>query len=172
MATIILPENGTILLDTNFFLDLFEHEKHYKQFFDVASDMKVSLVSCDLVRGEFVRTKDKDKLLAKNELFSRIVSILPMDKQISELLVPTLSDYGHDIEGVSIADIILACFIKRYSGLYLLTRNHKDFPTRIFDRSGVFSIEHEKDVKTYALYQYRADNKKLVVEEMPDDVPF
>ena len=156
MGNIVLPTDSTLLIDTNLFIDLFEHEAIYENFLKSANTQAVTFVSCDLVRGEFVRTKDQEKFIEKNELFSKLITtILPMDVKISELLIPTMEEYGRNIEGVSIVDIVLACFIKRYKGLYLLTRNHKDFPLRIFERSCIFCIEHERDVKTYALYQYR-----------------
>ena len=84
-----------------------------------------------------------------------------------DLLAPTIEEYSQNIGGVGIVDLVLACFLKRYSGLYLLTRNHKDFPTRIFHRSHVFPIEHERDVKTYAFYQYKPKVKQVEIEEAP-----
>ncbi|KKU78493.1 MAG: hypothetical protein UY06_C0049G0004 [Candidatus Amesbacteria bacterium GW2011_GWA2_47_70] len=168
MGNIPLPKGSTILIDTNFFLDLFSHKENYKGFFDTALENEVVFVSCDFVRCEFVRTKEKSKLIDKNNLFIEIVGTpLPMDKQISELIIPTLEQYAQEIEGVELTDIILGCFLKRYQRLYLLTRNHKDFPTRIFERSHIFSIEHGRDVKTYALYQYRTKEKEVEAEVMP-----
>jgi hypothetical protein len=166
---ILLPEYSSILLDTNFFIDLFQSRDSYTSFFDSVRKNNISLVACDLVKCEFIRTKDNEKLIDKSILFSEIVStLLPMDKQISELIVPTLEQYGSDLKGVSTVDIILCCFIKRYKGLYLLTANHKDFPTKILERSHTFCIEQSKEIKTYALYQYTT--KKLEIEA--EDIPF
>lgn len=168
MGSIALPENSTILLDTNFFIDLFEHESKYSDFFTTVESLDIALVSTLLVKGEFVRTKDRNKLFDKNILFSKIVStLLKIDDQFDGLLTSIIEEYSYDIEGVNIIDLFLACFLKRYKRLYLLTRNHKDFPTKIFHRSHVFSIEHEKDVKTYALYQYMPKANKIDIEETP-----
>lgn len=171
MEDIQLPKNATILLDTNFFIDLFENRENYRPFFNSVRRNNVILVGCDLVKCEFIRTKDNEKLIGKTVLYSEIVTNdLPMDQQISNHIVPTLEQYGVDLKGVSTVDIILCCFLKRYRILYLLTANHKDFPTRILNRSNIFNIQQSKEVRTYALYNYQSDKKEIEVEDVV--VPF
>ena len=168
MVDFKLPKVATLLVDTNFFIDLFSHRDKYRELFYEFEKKEIVLVACDFVKCEFIRTKDKQKLEEKTKLFNETIStLLPIDIKISELLVSTMAEYSHDLDGVEMTDLFLGTFIKRYPGLYLLTRNHKDFPTRIFTRSHVFSIEHDRDVKTYALYQYKKSELKIQAEDIP-----
>jgi predicted nucleic acid-binding protein len=168
MVDFKLPKSSTILVDTNFFIDLFSHQTKYRELLSEFESKEIVLVSCDFVKCEFIRTKDKQKLEEKTKLFNETIStLLPLDIKISELLVPIMAEYSTDLDGIELTDLFLGAFIKRYPGLYLLTRNHKDFPTRIFTRSHVFSIEHDRDVKTYALYQYKKDKLEVEAEVIP-----
>ncbi len=173
MAYPQLPVNSTILLDTNFFFDYFNNKDKYSDFLLESQKMDCSLVSIDLVKCEFIRTKNVDILNKKAEFFNKTIStVLPLDKEVHALIQSTIKEYGSDSEGVSPVDFYLACCLKRYKGLYLLTRNHKDFPARIFARSHIFSIEIEKDIRTYALYSYHTKTDKIIEEINPDDIPF
>ncbi|TSC83513.1 MAG: hypothetical protein G01um101416_1225 [Microgenomates group bacterium Gr01-1014_16] len=141
MANLNLPKTGWVLVDTNFLIDFFSKKQFYSEFLKSASKSSISIVSIEPVRVEFIRSKNKDVVRQKSDFFIKVVeALLPLDQEVFSLVQPT--------------DIFLACAIQRYSQVYLLTRNHQDFPTKLFKRSNIFNIETEKDVKTYALYQY------------------
>lgn len=168
----VLPENATILLDTNFLMDLFNREDSYREFWGESTKKSVTLATTDLVRCEFLKSRTSDVVKRKAEFMARVVDvILPFDVVVGKFIQPTLEEYGSYSDGVSPIDILLACFIKRYKNLYFLTRNHKDFPTRIFDRSFVFSVEEPRDVNTYALYQYRPATSKITAS-VDEEIPF
>ena len=168
-----LPINSTILIDSNFLIDYFSSENKYLKFLTQVKRDNCTLVSIDLVKAEFIRTKHQDILKQKAALFNQIIeAILPIDQSTINLIQPTIEEYGFDSEGVSVVDFYLACCLKRYKGLYLLTRNHKDFPVRIFSRSYLFSIELPKDIRTYALYSYKTESDEIIEELNPDDIPF
>ena len=166
------PRESWIVLDTNFLIDLFSHQESYAVIFQQIRDGENTIVSIHQVRTEFIRSKTKDVVRSKSKLFNKLVeSLIPIDKQICELVQPTIETYGQDIEGVSLTDIYLACVIQRYSQVYLLTRDHHDFPTRLFDRAHIFHIELNKEIKTYALYQYRKPEEKKIDAEI-EEIPF
>jgi len=156
----------TILVDTNFLFDVYNAKEKYATVLTEIQQAQINLVSTDLVRIEFIRSRDKRAVEEKAIYFSEFIDTsLPMDPEVMKLIQPTIEEYGKDIDGVSPVDITLACCIKRYHGLYLLTRNHKDFPTKIFSRDYIFSVEHNRDVKTYALYYYMPKSTSITIAQ-------
>lgn len=167
------PRDSTLLIDTNFLIDYFSDESKYSELLLIIKREGCTLLTIDFVRCEFIRTKNAYYIKKKVDFFKKTIEgILPVDKEISDLLQPTIEQYGESSLGVSVVDFYLACFLKRYKSLYLLTRNHKDFPTSIFSRSHIFHIELEKDIRTYALYSFNTGISEITEEINPADIPF
>jgi hypothetical protein len=172
MGNLDLPEHSWIVLDTNFLIDFYSKQSCYVQIVTDLKQRNNSIVSTDLVRCEFIRSKTSDVVVSKSQFFSKLIeSLLPIDQETMKLVQPTIQSYGEDVEKASLTDIMLACTVQRYSKVYLLTRNHHDFPTRLFSRSCIFNIELDKDVRTYALYQYRKPDAKNIEAEI-EEIPF
>jgi len=166
------PREKWVVLDTNFLIDYYSKQESYAELLEQLRKNENTISSTELVRTEFIRSRTKDVVRSKSAFFNKIVeSLLPLDKEIHKLVQPTIETYGQDIEGVSLTDIYLACVIQRYRQVYLLTRDHHDFPTRLFDRTHVFLIELNKEIKTYALYQYRKPEEKKIDAEI-EEIPF
>ncbi len=54
-------------------------------------------------------------------------------------------------------DFYLASALMKYasgSKVYLLTKNHKDFPITLFDRADLVNIDGEHDVQTFGFYRF------------------
>lgn len=160
---------STLLLDTNFFLDAYQKQKReeFGAFIDSLRTDQIALVSIAPVRFEFIRSRTRDVLEQKSRYFDRIVeSVLPIDKTTQDLILGLMIEYREWLEGVPITDLFLGACLKRYHGLGLLTRDHKDFPTTIFTRGEIFHFPSERDIKTYAIYSYLPEKEK-VEEELP-----
>lgn len=167
MANLTLPEYSWILIDTNFLIDFYSKQTNYVKIIEEFRHANCTLISTDFVKTEFIRSKTKEVLNAKTEFFDKLIeSTLPIDQEVIKLIKPTLEKYGQDCDHLSLTDIYLAVFIQRYSKVYLLTRNHADFPTRLFSRKYIFNIESEKDVKAYALYQYKSPEATKIETEI------
>lgn len=151
-----LPRNIWVVLDTNFLIDFYSKQDRFANYFEILRKRNNTIVTIDLVKTEFIRAKSKDVVEAKVNFFNKIIEdLLPLDNETLKLVQPTIEKYGNDMDGMEIVDIYLACVIQRYSTVYLLTRNHSDFPCRLFDRTHIFNIELDKEIRTYALYQYK-----------------
>ena len=147
-----LPKDVWIVLDTNFLIDFYSKQDQYAPIFEKLRKRNNTIVTIDLVRTEFIRSKSKEVVEAKVDFLGKMVeTILPLDNETLRLVQPTIEIYASDMDKV-----------------YLLTRNHSDFPCRLFSRSNIFNVGLEKDIKTYALYQY----KKSDTLEVKDEVPF
>ncbi len=90
-----------------------------------------------------------------------------MDSNVEKLLFDLIDEYGGDLDGVSVTDLYLAASLKRYKNLYLLTRNHLDFPERIFSRELLYNFELPKNVYTYSFYRYKSKKDVLMIEDTP-----
>lgn len=158
--------NSTLLLDTNFFIDAFSKPKDFVGLITSLKAANVALVCSSIIKFEFTRSQNLDVLQKKIKYFDGLVeNLLPIDRQTEELISEVMSEYKDAIIGVSVADVILAAFLKRYRKLRLLTRNHSDFPTSVFQREEIFNIRSTRDIKTYAVYSYKPEVK--TIEEIP-----
>lgn len=157
-----LPEylhNSTILLDTNFFIHAYANKEVYANFIKALKDADIALVSPNLVKYEFVRSKTIDVVMQKESYFHQIIdNVLPYDPSVDQLVIPTIEEYKQKMEGLPITDLIIATYLKKYRGLYLLTNDHSDFPTSVFERKHIFNIEGFGD-KIYGLYTYKPKEK-------------
>jgi len=170
-----LPEylhNSTVLLDTNFFLHAYANKEVYANFIKQLKNRGIALVSPNLVKYEFVRSKTIDVVRQKESYFHQIIdSILPYDLSIDELIIPTIEEYKQKMEGLPLTDLIIATYLKKYRGLYLLTNDHSDFPTSVFDRKYIFNLEEFGD-KIYGLYIYKPKTKVFDEQiSVYDDIP-
>ena len=150
-------EHSTVLIDTIFFIDSFtsKNRKAYEVFIKDLKDKSVALVSPSLVKFEFIRSRTIDVVKEKEKHFYHFVDlVLPYDRRLEDLVLPAIEEYKQYMEGLPLTDLILATYLKRYVGLYLLTRDHADFPTSIFTREYIFNIKDFKE-KIYAIYSYK-----------------
>lgn len=167
--SIIIPaslKHATFLLDTNFLIDAYSKPQQFGEFIANLKGLDIALVSINFVKYEFIRSKTinvvKQKLIYFEE---KVETVLPVDITTEKLVPGLIEEYKQFIEGVSVVDLLLGACIKRYKSLKLLTRNHSDFPTKIYNREHIFTIELENDVKSYGIYSYKPEAD--VLEEFP-----
>ncbi len=61
----------------------------------------------------------------------------------------------------SLTDCFIGALLKRHKNeLYLLTRNHKDFPPPLFVRELTWSVDMPRDVVTFGFYRF--DESQLI----------
>ncbi|MFZ5932558.1 MAG: type II toxin-antitoxin system VapC family toxin [Patescibacteria group bacterium] len=161
--------NSDLLVDTNFFIDSFNNPENFALFISTLKQNGVEIVSTHFVKYEFLRSKTIDVVKRKENFFNKLTgTVLPFDMDTEKQMVDLIEEYKQYMEGVSIVDLVLGCLLRRYkSRLYLLTRDHGDFPTTIFDRKRIFNINGIRDIKTYAVYSYGTSS-----EESREEVGF
>ncbi len=147
----------SILIGTCFLLDANSQPNRFGRLITKLKYNNCDFVTLYPVRTEFVRTKSLKDLKAKIAYYEEIMdSTLTVDKTTEDLIDGVIEEYGKDLPGVSAIDLYLAATLKRYKhGLYLLTSNHRDFPTSIFTRIHIEIIEEAKTIKSFAFYQYK-----------------
>ena len=170
MGNYVIPQllnNSTILLDTNFFIDSYSHSEGFKEFISSIKKANIELVTINFVKFEFICSKTIDVVKKKEKYFNELVRvILPFDKQAENQTLTLIEEYKQYMEGLPLTDLVLGACLKRYRGLYLFTRDHKDFPTSIYNRIHIFNIGLVRDIKTYGIYAYKS-KKEILEEEIP-----
>lgn len=166
-------ENGDLLVDTNFFIDSFHNPNNFAEFISTLKKGNVEIVTTSFVKYEFLKSKTIDVVRRKEIFFNELVGVvLPLDSETEKQIVGLIEEYKQYMEGVSLVDLILGAFLKRYGNkLFLLTRDHKDFPTNVFDRMHVFNIDGIRDIKTYGVYCYGCQKTKTKCG-FEDNIPF
>lgn len=160
-------KNTTFLLDTNFFIDSYSHPAEFQKFITSLKKANIELVSTSFVKFEFVRSKTIDVVHKKLRYFEEIVAtLLPFDSETENLILSIFEEYKQFMEGVPFVDLILGAYLKRYKNLYLLTRDHLDFPTTIFDRIQIFNVELVREIKPYGVYTYKP-KEQVLKEKIP-----
>ena len=164
--------NSDLLVDTNFFIDSFSTPENFVKFISTLKQNGVEIVSTPFTKYEFLKSRTIDVVRRKEKFFHELVgTILEFDINTEKQMIELIEEYKQYMEVVSVADLILGCLLKRYKrNLYLLTRDHKDFPTTIFERRHVFNIDGIRDIKTYGVYSYGMLEKEN--KDVNDDIPF
>lgn len=150
-----LLSNKFLFLDTTFFFDAYPNPTLFVNLLRILKASQTEVVTIPLVRLEFLKGSDliRDFEL-KNKFINEIVdAVIPVDPQVIKDLEQVSIVYRKDSSHLSVTDAMLAAFLKRYNPSFLLTRNHKDFPTSLFDRKILIPIEYEKEVQVHGVYQ-------------------
>lgn len=146
-----------LLIDTNFLLD---YLRHYGDYVSVVNDIianGVEFTTIDPVLIEYYKGVDTNHhLKVKTELFDKTLNkIYPISPRTIENTRQMSLAYRKDCAQISATDLLLAGTLKeKNKELILLTRNHQDFPTTIFDRIGIINVELKRTVNSYSLIKY------------------
>lgn len=166
--------DSTILLDTNFLISAYAHKEVYANFLTRLKNIGVVFVAPNFVKYEFIRSKTFDVVRRKEEYFYSIIeNVLPYDENIDKLIVPTIEEYRDKMEGLPLTDLIIATYLKKYKGLFLLTNDHTDFPVTVFNRKYIFNVLDFGE-KLYAVYSYKPEVKQFdeSISILDDNIPF
>lgn len=154
-------KNSHIILDTNTFI----HSIDNSDFYNLLVELKES--GCDLltipsVVFEFARGASSIVELNwyidyVNNLGVGVYSEKDMIKNDKAFLVLLQKECRKGKNGTGYTDFLLMMLLNKFSHLedrcFLMTGNHKDIPTTIFDRTEIIALEFRGEVSTQALYK-------------------
>ena len=175
-----LVKNNHIFVDTCVFLDLAslrkgdrgEFENKLLQFTKRGS----IFVTVEPVAVEFYLGSSQSDLKIKKSYINQLIeSTLPVRVLNKSKMDSLILEYGRNARGnVSYADLCLGAAIKQFPNSLVLTRNHRDFPLKIFDSKAVFTVHLNIEARTYCFYGYRGMIKKHKKkrETKKADIPF
>lgn len=143
-----------LLLDTCVFIDAFSHPSEFGKFFNKLKDNETSLLTIDDVITEFLKGSSTDtKFDEKKEFINDIIETSLPTNNLQENVERLIKIYKIESKDLSITDLHLGATLMKFKNrIYLLTRDHSDFPTRIFKRENILNISHGKGIFTYGIY--------------------
>lgn len=152
-------KNKTIFLDTNVLIGLVSIPP-LEEFIISLKTQGNSLLTIPAVFFEFVRGADSiSKFKKRSEIFDPSVlidAIYPIERHFEEMKEYILI-FQKIAPKMSFSDFLLALCLAKFSDAYLLTENHLDFPVAIFDRKNVFTVDSDKQLRNYGLYQLSSE---------------
>lgn len=176
----VIKQNTHIFIDTCILLDFASFKKEareefFKKLFLFTKKGGV-FVTITPVAVEFLLGSTIQDLRVKKEYLDLLIeTTLPIRSIKEEIIEQLIIEYGRYAKGnVSYADLCLGAAVKQFSNSLVLTRNHKDFPLKIFDCKGVFTVHLNKEARTYCFYSYRGmiKEKNKKIREEKNNIPF
>ncbi len=168
-----------LLLDTNIFINSIkkDHKEAYARLFADLSKAKIQVVTIPSVQLEFNRgVKTINDYRLRERLLSDI-NVTVLNRVEEEYFNSTefVIAYQGLAPGVSYTDLLLGLTLKKYGErLALLTSNHNDFPTTIYNREALVEVHGATWVESLGIYMFsqskydevmirlvEADNKML-----------
>jgi|GEM_PF-3884112 len=150
----------TLLLDTNALLDAFRLPA---EFYDLANEF--ARLNCDLVTTKSIvleflgGTTDENHLKLKREFleltFGKKLANIYLPLEHSEPNLDDLLAFSRQANKFSTPDYELYCALKKYAkNIALISRNHKDFSTKLTNRISFITLLGTSEIHTYGVYAY------------------
>ncbi len=153
-------EHKHVLLDANVLIEAYQSPDKFTDLIEflIASHCQPVIIS--LVQFEISRNIFQPELIEAHKAYLAVWNFITLPlKEESDLLRDALKIARYyaarKINNVSLADCFIASFLKKYkTNLYLITRNHKDFPAPLFVRDLVWTVDMPRDVVTFGFYRF------------------
>ena len=153
-----------VLVDSNFLLEANKSPEDFKEIFDIFISADCIPMLTRFTEFEFLRCSYQQEVIVRQREFLKAWGFLthPLAMQpdrLSEEALEIANYYqARGIKTPSLTDCFLAALLRQKKDLFLITRNHKDFPLELFHRLYVWNVDRERDVLAFGLYQARAVN--------------
>jgi len=167
-------KNSYLFLDTNVFIGALLSELPIYEFLKNLSSHGCSFLSIQSVLFEFTRgggTIENFHKRAKFIIEDLKTTIYPIEKELGNLedLIVVLQKIKAD---ASYTDFLLTACLYKFPNAFLLTENHKDFPTEILDRKHLITVDTDKEIRNYAVYQFSLEKYAKAAENILKEKSF
>ena len=165
--------NQHLLLDCSFFIDSSSHKVEFEEFISLCRENNITLVTIELVKAEFLKgAESTSKYDIKRDFLDDVVdSMLPVPPLVLSKQLPELvKRYGEMGKGTSIVDFMLCATLHYYqTGLFLLTKNPKDFPNTVTDLHSYFLLYNTRALQPCLVLQRKTETAP---PRSDDSIPF
>lgn len=155
-----------ILLDNNVITRASDHPRAFRPFLKLLNESECKPIIIPLIKFEYLRGAHSVEHKERREALLEILNpyTLPQsytDEKI-DLAIKIANCYAQrDLRTPNVVDCALAAQLLQFKDkVFLATTNHKDFPTFLFNRIGVFTVDTEKDVIPIGIYSYDESKSK------------
>jgi predicted nucleic acid-binding protein len=148
-----------VLLDTGVIIRAFENFDNFEAFFKMLEDANCRSVYFPFIEFEFLRGAYEISHRHDREQFLKEISGISLNQPnhtiIKDAIAIANCYSARKHYSASLTDCCIAAYLKTFTdNLFLVTLNHKDFPTFLFDRVGIHPIDAKTDIFTLAFYKY------------------
>lgn len=145
-------QDQSILLDTTALIEASKSPAFLELLIGI-KNKGCDLFTVPFVVTEFLRPATDIKQYNKFKDLMKSLGLIVLEQKINDdddfrLL------YFHDVEKGSCTDYELCKVARHFKTIFLLSGNHRDIPTSIFQREGIISIDHGQILHSESLYQY------------------
>lgn len=164
-------ENKFILFDTNILIEASKHFDSFEALLILLRESKCDVCYIPLIEFEFTRDAVTTELHVERERFlEKIKGVkLPMHSELFDDALAIARVYAHmriPPKQISLVDCCIAAYMKKYEkNLFLVTKNHRDFPIEVFNRIFIYPIEVGSDVSTAAIYQFSMEKWSAAISD-------
>lgn len=155
-----------LFLDTNTFIGAISFPEIFETLFKELKGVNCAFVTIPSVVFEFTRGTESIKDFNKRAKFITDLSLVyPIERYLDGLedLIVVLQR----IQGsISYTDFLLLACLYKFPKSFLISANHKDCPNEILDRKFVITVDTDKDIKTYGVYQFSLEKFNKAAENI------
>lgn len=158
--------HSDLFLDTNSFIGAISYPEIFDAFFSDLKKVGCAFLTIPSVVFEFTRgSASVGDFNKRTEFISTISAIYPIERYLDNLedLVIILQK----IQGnMSYTDFLLIACLYKFHKSFLISANLRDFPVEILDRKFVVTIDNDKDIKNYGIYQFSTEKFNKAAESI------
>lgn len=158
--------HSDLFLDTNTFIGAISFPELFEELIKQLKDNGCAYVTIPSVVFEFTRgTESIQDFNKRAEFIASLSSIYPIERHLDDL--EDLTVVLQKIQGhTSYTDFLLIACLYKFSKSFLISANHKDCPLDILDRKFVITVDTDKDIKNYGIYQFSMDKFNKAAESI------
>lgn len=160
-------KSSNLFFDTNTFIASISITDIFGKLFEELKNNDCAFLTIPSVVFEFTRGTDTIADYDKRFEFidSLVDTIYPVEKHINDFrdLVIVLQRIKGDIHYTDF--LLLACLYK-FPKSFLISANHKDCPLDILDRKFVITVDTDKDIRNYGIYQFSMEKFNKAAERI------
>lgn len=158
--------NSYLFLDTNTFIGAISFPEIFEDLIKSLKDVGCVYLTIPSVVFEFTRGTESVRDFNKRTKFITDLSfIYPIEKQLNSL--ENLTIILQKIQGsVSYTDFLLIACLYKFPKAFLISANHKDCPLDILDRKFVITVDTDKEIRNYGIYQISLEKFNKAAENI------
>lgn len=160
-------KNSDLFFDTNTFIASISIPDIFGKFLEELKSNGCAFLTIPSVVFEFTRGTDSIVDFDKRSEFidSLVDTVYPVEKHIEDLrdLIIVLQRIKGDIHYTDF--LLLACLYK-FPKSFLISANHKDCPLEILDRKFILTIDTDKEIRNYGIYQFSMEKFNKAAEKI------
>lgn len=160
-------KNSDLFFDTNTFIASISIPEIFGSLFETLKSNYCAFLTIPSVVFEFTRGTESIQDFDKRSEFidSLVEAVYPIEKHIEDLrdLTVVLQRIKGDIH---YTDFLLIACLYKFPKAFLISANHKDCPLDILDRKFIITVDTDKDIKNYGIYQFSLEKFNRAAERI------